>query len=83
MSAKLVTLYPMIAHICTYKKKMNKNFKDYEFKSTGVGVKHGTKPVSVMLPPELDEIVRSLPNRSQFIREAIAEKVKKEIYCKN
>lgn len=52
-----------------------------QFSSQGVGLKYKQKPVSVMLPPELDEIVRSLPNRSEFIREAIAEKVKKEILC--
>ena len=45
--------------------------KDGTFKSQGVGVKHGAKPVSVMLPPEIDEIVRSLPNRSEFVRKAI------------
>ena len=60
------------------KRKINEKLKDYEFKPTGVGVKHKTKPVSVMLPPELDKFVRSLPNRSEFIREAIAEKMAKQ-----
>ena len=58
---------------------MPEQLKPFEFKSKGVGVKTNTRPVSVMLPPDLDAIVRSLPNRSEFIREAIAEKVKKEI----
>ena len=52
--------------------------EDTQFKSKGVGVKNKQRPVSVMLPPEMDSVVRSLPNRSDFIREAIAEKLQKE-----
>lgn len=48
------------------------------FKSRGVGVKNKTKPVSVLLPAELDSIIRSMENRSEFIREAIAEKLERE-----
>lgn len=44
----------------------------------GLGTKHGQKPISVMLPPELDGWVRSLDNRSEWIREAIAEKLERE-----
>ena len=36
------------------------------------------KPVSVLLPPETDEYVRSLSNRTEWLREAIAEKVERE-----
>ena len=32
------------------------------------------QPVSVVLPKELDEFVRSLPDRSKWLREAVAEK---------
>ena len=52
--------------------------EDTQFKGKGIGVKHKQKPVSVMLPQEMDAIVRSLPNRSEYIREAIAEKLKKD-----
>ncbi len=48
----------------------------YAFKGLGIG--HYQAPVCVMLPPDLDEIMRSLENRSDFIRDAIAEKVKRE-----
>lgn len=49
--------------------------EDTQFKSKGVGVTHKHKPVSVMLPSEVDVVVRSMPNRSEYIRKAIAEKL--------
>ncbi len=52
--------------------------KDYLFQGKGLGVTHKQTPVSVKLPPEIDAIVRSLPNRSEYIRKAIAEKLKKD-----
>jgi hypothetical protein len=53
---------------------------DYKtrFTSKGVGIKAGQKPISVMLPEEIDTIVRSLPNRSEWIRSAIAEKLERD-----
>lgn len=48
------------------------------FKKGKLGIDWKQKPVSVMLPPEIDEFVRSLPNRSEFIRQAIAEKIDRE-----
>lgn len=46
--------------------------------SKGLGVTHKQKPVSVMLPPGIDALVRSLPNRSDFIRAAVIEKLERE-----
>ena len=53
---------------------------DYKtrFKGKGVGVKHKQRPVSVMLPEDIDTIVRAMPNRSEFIRQAIIEKLERE-----
>jgi hypothetical protein len=53
---------------------------DYKtrFKGKGIGVKHKQKPVSVMLPEDIDTIVRAMPNRSEFIRQAIIEKLERE-----
>jgi hypothetical protein len=48
------------------------------FKSSGIGVKHDTKPISVMLPGDLDAYVRSKPNRSEWLRQIIAEAVERE-----
>ena len=48
------------------------------FQGEGIGTKNKQKPVSVMLPEDIDEIVRAMPNRSEFIRQAIVEKLKKE-----
>ncbi|WP_017715132.1 hypothetical protein [Kamptonema formosum] len=50
----------------------------HKFQSLGVGLRYKQKPVSVMLPPELDNRIRALPNRSEFIRQAIAEKFARE-----
>lgn len=54
--------------------------KDYEtrFQPKGVGVKHDTKPISVMLPEDLDQYVRAKKNRSQWLRQVIALAVAKE-----
>lgn len=49
-----------------------------EKSSKGLGVTHKQKPVSVMLPPGIDALVRSLPNRSDFIRAAVIEKLERE-----
>lgn len=49
-----------------------------QFKGKGLGVKHKQKPVSVMLPSKVDSIVRSLPNRSEFIRQSVIEKLIRE-----
>ena len=53
---------------------------DYKtrFKGKGIGVKHKQRPVSVMLPEDIDTIVRAMPNRSEFIRQAIIEKLERE-----
>ena len=55
-----------------------KNTGRTHFKGKGLGTTDKQSPVSVKLPPEIDSIVRSLPNRSEFLREAIAEKLKRE-----
>ena len=53
---------------------------DYKtrFKSKGIGTKSKQKPVSVLLPRDIDSIVKALPNRSEFIRQAILEKLERE-----
>lgn len=59
---------------------MTEERADYatRFKSQGVGIASKQKPVSVMLPPEIDAIVRDMPNRSAFIRQAILEKLERD-----
>ncbi len=37
-----------------------------------------SKPVSVFLPKDIDAKVRAIPNRSQWLRETIAEKLSQE-----
>lgn len=57
-----------------------KNRRDYEtrFKAR-YREPMARKPVSVILPVDKDEYVRSLPNRTEWLREAIAEKIEREI----
>lgn len=50
----------------------------YKVKSKGLGTKPDQVPLTVRVSPHIDAIVRSLPERSDFLREAIAEKLKKE-----
>ncbi len=59
---------------------MTETRADYKtrFKGKGIGITHKQKPVSVMLPREMDEIIRAMPNRSEFIRQAIAEKLERD-----
>jgi predicted GNAT superfamily acetyltransferase len=52
---------------------------DTQFKGKGIGTSSNSKPVCVMLPPDLDEFVRGLPDRSQWLREAIREKIEREL----
>ncbi len=37
------------------------------------------KPISVKLPPDLDAFVRSLPNKSEWLRQAIAAQVERDL----
>lgn len=50
-----------------------------QFKGKGLGIKHRQSPICVMLPPDLDAYVRSLPNRSEWLRQAIKEKMEREL----
>ncbi len=63
---------------------MNKNPNpEGRFKGKGLKTTRKQRPVSVKLPPELDEIIKSLPNRSEFLREAIREKAIRENLLKS
>ena len=59
---------------------MTESRGDYltRFEGKGIGTKSGQKPISVMLPLEIDSVVRSLPNRSEFIRQAVLEKMQRD-----
>lgn len=39
-----------------------------------------SKPVAVRLAKEIDAYVRSLPNRTEWLREAIAEKYERDLH---
>ncbi|NER32311.1 MAG: hypothetical protein F6J89_33110 [Symploca sp. SIO1C4] len=46
--------------------------------SQGLGIKSNQKPVCVMLPPSIDTIVKAMPNRSEFMRAAVIEKLERD-----
>ena len=52
--------------------------KDYKFKGKGLGTTDKQSPVSVKLPPEIDAAVRSLPNRSEYLRKAIVAQLERD-----
>jgi len=58
--------------------KRKKHLEEHGYKPIGDQPLRRT-PVSVKLPPELDEYVRSQPNRNQWLIAAIAEKVEREL----
>ena len=57
---------------------MTKSNEKTRFKQRGVGSGKKQPPISVLLSAEIDQIVRSLPNRSEFLREAVREKLERE-----
>lgn len=46
--------------------------------SESIGQPLADRPIPVRLPADIDAIVREMPNRSAWIREAIIEKLKRE-----
>lgn len=56
---------------------MNKKEKSC-FKGKGLGTTNKQLAVSVKLPPEVDKVVRSLPNRSDWLRETIAQRLERD-----
>ena len=60
--------------------KLVRNKKGQIMTVLGKGEKpKAEKPLSVRVPQDIDEYVRSLPNRSQWLEEAITEKARKEM----
>ena len=43
--------------------------------SKGLGIPHGQPPIPVKYPPEIDQILRTLTNRSEYIRQAVIAKL--------
>ncbi|NEP10879.1 MAG: hypothetical protein F6K14_11825 [Symploca sp. SIO2C1] len=39
--------------------------------SKGLGTKHNGRAIGVKFPPHIDEILRSQPNKSDYIRKAV------------
>jgi hypothetical protein len=55
-----------------------KNTGRTHFKGKGLGTSDKQIPVSVKLPPEIDEIVKLLPNRSDYLRKAIVAQLERD-----
>ena len=55
------------------------HLKDHQFSTTGKYKHLSSTPVSIKLPSDLDDFVRKLDNRNQWLIDAVAEKVAKQI----
>ncbi len=49
-----------------------------KFQDTGLGTTNQQQPISTKYPPEVDKILRSLPNRSEKIRQWVIEGLERE-----
>jgi hypothetical protein len=57
---------------------LTKEFLDTRFTRNDGAEKLATEPFQVRLPVSTDSVLRKLPNRSAFIRAAIAEKLQRD-----
>ena len=48
----------------------------YKIKSKGLGTKKGQIPLTFRVSPEVNEVVRSLPNKADLCREILIEGLK-------
>ncbi len=48
------------------------------FKGRGLGTRHKQAPLSVLVHHEMDQYVRAKPSKSDWLREAISEKIERE-----
>ena len=48
------------------------------FKDKGEGIGHTNKPICAAFPPEIDIILRALPNRSEKIRQWVIQGMQRE-----
>jgi hypothetical protein len=53
-----------------------------QFISLGVGTSRDRPPISVKFPVEIDNILRQIPDRSDYIRKAVIEKLIEDGYLK-
>ncbi|KYC42078.1 hypothetical protein WA1_18930 [Scytonema hofmannii PCC 7110] len=60
----------------TYKGKAVRGRKGFMPEGKGIGA--NGKQFAARFPPELAEILESIPNRSEYIREAVIERLKKD-----
>jgi hypothetical protein len=44
---------------------------DHRFTGKGLGTTTDTRPICAKFPPDVERILRSLPDRSEFIRAAV------------
>lgn len=50
--------------------------EESQFKGFGLGTKHKQQPISVKFPPAIDLLLRKMPDRSTYIRDAVENKLK-------
>lgn len=54
------------------------HLKEYEYQGTGLGIPSKLPPISTKFPPYIYDVLRSLPDRSQYIRDAVIAKLRED-----
>ncbi|TBR56850.1 hypothetical protein B4U84_27950 [Westiellopsis prolifica IICB1] len=59
---------------------MSEERADYKtrFKKQGIGSKSKQPPICAIFPADVDKILRDLPNRSEYIRDAVINQMRKD-----
>lgn len=53
-------------------------FKDFEFKSEGKGIRHDQRPICAKFPAHIDQILRAMPDRSEYVRKAVERQLRED-----
>lgn len=68
----------IITQNTVYTQEKNNKKKEISRFSSPYEEQMAERPISVRLPVDLDKLVRSLPNRTEWLRRVIAEAVERE-----
>jgi hypothetical protein len=76
---KPIVIYPC-KHGSVYCELLNKVMprEETQFKPQGVGLNWKIPPIAVRYTLEIDRILRAMPDRQDFIRKAVIEKLERE-----
>ncbi|MFL9458087.1 hypothetical protein AB0756_39625 [Tolypothrix campylonemoides VB511288_2] len=47
----------------------------HKYQNTGLGTTDHQRPIAAKFPPHIDAILRSIPNRSDYVRKAVIKQL--------